>query len=219
MCLLSSLLASIWVFGSADTQGRPRSCTHAQEKEPPSPPLSFRTMQSQDPMDNIRSAMDHADKNPSKVVSYSWYLVLVSILYIRLHSSVVYFRRDDGLPTPRYMLRAGKEGGCLMLRLLTELARPALVSGRGQESERRQDLLCPLVYMPTCIHRCGKLICVLHGERSPYPLQCPSPTNRASSRNYPGNGCVDQCSNCGVPMGGLGVRVVWVAAHTQTGEG
>lgn len=35
-------------------------------------------MQSQDPMDNIRSAMEHADKNPSKVVSYSWYLVLVS---------------------------------------------------------------------------------------------------------------------------------------------
>lgn len=35
-------------------------------------------MQSQDPMDNIRSAVEHADKNPSKVVSYSWYLVLVS---------------------------------------------------------------------------------------------------------------------------------------------
>eukprot|EP00752_Nemacystus_decipiens_P008891 g7936.t1 len=34
-------------------------------------------MQSQDPMDNIRSAVDHADKNPSKVVSYSWYLVLL----------------------------------------------------------------------------------------------------------------------------------------------
>lgn len=35
-------------------------------------------MQSQDPMESIRSAVDHADKNPSKVVSYSWYLVLVS---------------------------------------------------------------------------------------------------------------------------------------------
>ncbi|CBJ49273.1 conserved unknown protein [Ectocarpus siliculosus] len=34
-------------------------------------------MQSQDPMDNIRAAVEHADKNPSKVVSYSWYLVLI----------------------------------------------------------------------------------------------------------------------------------------------
>ena len=35
-------------------------------------------MESQDPMESIRSAVEHADRNPSKVVSYSWYLVLVS---------------------------------------------------------------------------------------------------------------------------------------------
>lgn len=62
-------------------------------------------------MDNIRSAMDHADKNPSKVVSYSWYLVLVSILYVYT-SSVVCFRRDDVLPTHKIHVhvRGRREG-------------------------------------------------------------------------------------------------------------
>lgn len=31
----------------------------------------------QDPMESFRAAVDHADRNPSKVVSYSWYLVLL----------------------------------------------------------------------------------------------------------------------------------------------
>ena len=35
-------------------------------------------MQNHDPMESFRSAVDTADRNPSKVVSYSWYLVLVS---------------------------------------------------------------------------------------------------------------------------------------------
>lgn len=35
-------------------------------------------MNSQDPMESFRAAVDHADRNPSKVVSYAWYLVLVS---------------------------------------------------------------------------------------------------------------------------------------------
>lgn len=28
-------------------------------------------------MESFRAAVDHADRNPSKVVSYAWYLVLV----------------------------------------------------------------------------------------------------------------------------------------------
>lgn len=60
------------------------SCTlPATEQEAPTS-LSLSTMQSQDPMDNIRSAVEHADKNPSKVVSYSWYLVLVRKLLSKL---------------------------------------------------------------------------------------------------------------------------------------
>ncbi|CAM9918213.1 unnamed protein product [Sphacelaria rigidula] len=31
----------------------------------------------QDPVESFRAAVDHADRNPSKVVSYSWYLVLL----------------------------------------------------------------------------------------------------------------------------------------------
>ncbi|CAM9326661.1 unnamed protein product [Ascophyllum nodosum] len=34
-------------------------------------------MQNHDPMESFRSAVDTADRNPSKVVSYSWYLVLL----------------------------------------------------------------------------------------------------------------------------------------------
>lgn len=101
-------------------------------------------MQSQDPMDNIRSAIDHADKNPSKVVSYSWYLVLVSMQAVtvkrRTYILEVYsLGRHKAKRYVRTPKRTKKRGVFLILRFgdIVERACALLhwAASRGQEAD------------------------------------------------------------------------------------